>query len=51
MIWVLFIAWALTLYGWWGTSITADIWEQSAKRWRFTAEMWQAMYQGDRDNV
>ena len=51
MIWVLFAAWALTLYGWWGMSLAAGRWEREAKRWEFTSEMWQMMYQGDRDNV
>ena len=51
MIWVMFAGWAFTLCGWWAAEAQLKRWEQIANRHKNTAEMWEHMYQGERDHV
>ena len=65
MIWVMFAARAAAMYAWreaWHHAAKwegiAGEWEAQSKRWeqisnrhKYTAEMWEHMYQGERDHV
>ena len=65
MIWVMFAAWAITAAALWEAwqyakrwELIAAEWECQSKRWeqtsnrhKYTAEMWEWMYQGERDHV
>ncbi len=51
MIWFLFAAWVITAFLWHEAWQYAKQWEQIAAQYKYTAEMWEDMYQGERDHV
>ncbi len=49
--WIESVLWATVGYAWYETWRTAQSWKQIANQYKYTAEMWENMYQEERDHV